>query len=62
MKRQRTMSQMIEQDTIRTKDFHETEINNMPTEEFTVMVIKIFTGLEKRLDDLCESSTKKQKI
>ena len=53
------MSQMKEQDKITTKELNETEINNMPDREFKVMVIKVLTGLEKRVDGLRVTFNKK---
>lgn len=34
------------------------EINNLPDDEFTVMVIKIFTRLERSVDGLSEKFNK----
>ena len=43
---------MKEKDKITTRELNQTEVNNMPDGEFKVMVIKIVTGLEKRVEDL----------
>jgi len=52
---------MKEWDKITAKELNEMEISNMPYREFSVMVIKIFTRLEKRMEDLSETSTRRQK-
>ena len=52
------MSQMKEQDKTTARELNEMEINNMPDREFKVMVIKIFSGLEKRAEDLSETLNK----
>ena len=41
MRRQRSMSQIKEQDKITLRDLNEVEINNMPDRELKVMIIKI---------------------
>ena len=46
------MSHVKEQDELRAKEQSEMEISNMFYREFKVMVIKILTGLEKRMEDL----------
>lgn len=51
---------MKEQDRITIKKLNEMEINNMPDEKFKVMVIKILSRLEKRVDEFIRSSTKKE--
>lgn len=35
------------------------EISNIPNREFKVVVIKIFTGFEKKMEDLSETSTRR---
>ena len=47
---------MKEQDKITARDGSEMEISNMP--EFKVMIRKIFTGLEKRVEDLSKTLNK----
>ena len=42
------------------KQLNETEISNMPDREFKVMVIKLFTGLEKGVEDLKETFNKER--
>lgn len=46
--RQRNMSQTKKQDK------NEREVSNLPEKEFKVMVIKMFTGLERSVDKLRE--------
>ena len=54
MRGQKNKSQRKENDKITEKVLNETKINNMPEKEFKVMVIKILTGLEKKVKDLSE--------
>ena len=49
------MSQMKEEDKIIAGDLNRTEISNAPDRKFKVMIIKILTGLEKRVEDLSEN-------
>ena len=49
------MSQKKEKNKIAARDLSEMEIHNMPDREFKVMIIKIFTGLEKRVKDISET-------
>ena len=51
---------MKEQDKTHSREPHEIVKSNMPDKEFKVMVIKILTGLEKRVDDLNETLKKKK--
>ena len=51
------MSQMKEQDQTTARDLSEMVISSMPDREFKVMVIKILTGLEKRMEDISETLT-----
>ena len=46
---------MKEKDKITTRELNQTEVNNMPDGEFKVMVTKMFTGLEKRMEALRET-------
>lgn len=41
------------------KLLNETEISNLPDKEFKVMVIKMFTGLKRRMAELRENFNKK---
>lgn len=47
---------MKAQDKTRTRDLSETDINSTPDREFKVVIIKVLTGLEKRVGDFRESS------
>lgn len=38
-----------------TRDLSETNIRNIPNREFKVMIIKILTGIEERVEDLSET-------
>ena len=50
--RQRNISQMKEQDQTTARDQSEMDIiSNMPNRELKIMIIKIFTGLGKLLED-----------
>ena len=53
------MSEMKEQDEITARDGSEMEISNMP--EFKVMIRKIFTGLEKKVQNISETLNKEEK-
>ena len=59
--RQRNMSQMKEQDKLTAGDVSETEMSNIPDREFKVMMIKILTGVQKRLEDTSETLDKEIK-
>ena len=52
MRGENNMSQMKEQDKITARELNKMEIRNMPDREFKEMVIKIFTGIEKRVEYL----------
>ncbi|VFV39055.1 Hypothetical predicted protein, partial [Lynx pardinus] len=47
-----------EQEKSSEKELNETEISNMSDKEFQVVIVKIFTGLEKRVKDLSETLKK----
>ena len=51
MKREWNVSQMKEQDKITARQLNEMEISNMPDRKCKVIVIKILTGLEKRVEN-----------
>ena len=53
------MAQIKEQD--KTTARHPSKIDKMPDREFKAMIIKILTGLEKRVEDLMKPLTKKKK-
>ena len=59
MGRQRNISQIKEQDQTITRDQSEKDISNVPDRDFKVMIIKILTGLEKRVEDISETLTKR---
>ena len=46
---------MKEQNKITPKQLNETEISNKPHREFKIIVIKILTGLAKRVEDLTKT-------
>jgi len=48
---------MKEQGKAMSRDLSETNISNMPDGEFKAMIIRILTGLEKRMEDISETST-----
>ena len=54
MRRQRNMAQIENENKIIARELNKMEISNMPDREFKAMIIKIFTGLEKRVEDLSE--------
>ena len=66
MRRQRNMFQMKEQDKTIAKDLSETDKSNIPDREFNafffkVMIIKILTGFEKKVEDISETLYKQKK-
>lgn len=52
------MFQIKEQDKIRATEQNRMEISKIPESIFKVMIIKILSGLEKRLEDLSETHSK----
>ena len=63
MRIQKNMSQMKKkkkQDKTTAKDLSEIEINNIPDKEFKVIIIKILTGLEKKVEDFSETLNKEK--
>lgn len=54
------MLQMKEQDETSEKELDEMEVTNQPDKECKVMVLKMFTGLEKREDELSENFNKEK--
>ena len=48
------MSQVKEQDKITIRNLSKTEMSNMPDREFKVMFIKIYTGFQKRVEDISD--------
>ena len=61
MGKQRNISQIKEQDQTITRDQSEKDISNVPDRDFKVMIIKILTGLEKRVEDINENLNKEIK-
>ena len=59
MGRQRNISQIKEQDQTITRDQSEKDISNVPDRDFKVMIIKILTGLEKKVEDISDPFTKR---
>lgn len=57
---QRTISQKKEQDKTIGKELSEMGIRSMSNKEFKVMVTKILTGLEKRVENISEMSTERE--
>ena len=55
------MFQMKEQDKIKPGDLSKTEISNMSDTEFKVMIIKILTGLQERMEDMTRALDKEIK-
>ena len=51
MQRWRNLSQTKE-DKSMVRDLSETDISNMPDGEFKATMIRILTGLEKRMEDI----------
>ena len=58
MKRQRNMPQMKEQDKFTAGDLNKREISNKSDKEFKIMIIKILTGLQTRVDDISKTPDK----
>ena len=61
MPRWRNLSQVKEQDKATARDLSETETSNMLDGEFKGTIIRILTRLEKRIEDISETLTKKIK-
>ena len=51
------MLQMKEQNKTSEKELNEMEVSNLPDEEFKVMVIKLLTELERRMNEHVRIST-----
>ena len=56
------MSQMKEWDKITGRELCEKEISNIPDREFKVVVIKMLTGLQKRIEDLNKTLNRDRKL
>lgn len=50
MPRRRNSFQMKEQDKVTARNLSRTDTSNMPDGKFQITIIRIFAGLEKRLD------------
>lgn len=48
---------MKEKDKAMARDLSKTDINSMPAREFKATIIKILTGLEKRIENISETLT-----
>ena len=48
---------MKEQDKAMARDRNGADVNNTPNGEFKTMIIRIFSGLEKRMEDISETLT-----
>ena len=57
MRRQRNVSLMKGEDKAPARDLSETDVCNMPDTEFTAMIERMCSGLEKRVEDLSETLT-----
>jgi len=51
-RRNRNLSQIKEENKATTRDLSKTDISNIPDKEFKVMILRILTGLEKRVEDI----------
>ena len=48
---------MKEQDKAMARHRNGTDVNSTPNGEFKTMIIRIFSGLEKRMEDISETLT-----
>ena len=55
MRTQRNISQMKEQDQTIARDQSKMDVSNMPNREFKVIIIKVLTGFEKKVEDISET-------
>ena len=55
MRRQRNLFQIEEQDKTVARDLRKTDKTNMHHGKFKAIIIKILTGLEKRMKDMNET-------
>ena len=55
MRRKKVLSQMKEQHKAMVSYLSETDISNMPERRYKAMILRILTGLEKRVEDVSES-------
>ena len=59
MRRQRNMFQIREHDTSSVKELNETEINDLPNQEYKLRVMRMLTDLGRRMDELSKNFNKK---
>jgi len=52
MGRQRNILQKKKHNKTIKKELSESEMNNMPDKKFKVITVKMFTGLERRVEEL----------
>ena len=52
------MSQINKRIKITERELNKTKVSNMSDRQFKVMITKIFSGLEKRVEDLSETLNK----
>lgn len=57
MLRKRNSSQVKEQDKAMVRDLREKDISNMPNGEFKATIMRLLTGLKKRMEDIREALT-----
>ena len=55
MRTRRNLFQTKDQNKLMARDKSDTDSSNMPNGEFTGMIIKILTGLEKRVKDISDT-------
>ena len=57
MPRQRNVLQMKEHYLAMARDLRETDISNIPDGEFKATIIRILTGVEKKIEDISKTLT-----
>ena len=55
MRRQRSLSQVKEENKATARDLSEIDISNLTNREFKAMIIRILPGLERRVEDMSET-------
>ena len=55
MRRQRSLSQVKEENKATARDLSEIDISNMPGRKFKAMIVRTLNGLEKRVEDISET-------
>ena len=61
MRRQRSLSQVKEENKATARDLSEIDISNLTNREFKAMIIRILPGLERRVEDMSETLNKQNK-